>query len=132
MSREIKFRAKDAIFNKWVYGCYFKKKQTCGRIDHILHNGVSEIIIDVKTLGQYTGIYDKNKIAICEDDWVSAFIETPQTYSNPDDNINLIQGRVFFDAGCFLFSDDNYLDGDHIWDLEVIGNVYDNKGLLDG
>ena len=132
MSNRFKFRAYHTKRKEWCFG--YEKLGGFSLFGEVtIGCGFDVPILELKHLNimQSTGLKDKNGVEIFEGDWVTAFIETPPSYSNPDDNIHLIQGRVFFDVGCFLFGNGNYLDGDHIWDLEIIGNIHENPELLE-
>jgi uncharacterized phage protein (TIGR01671 family) len=73
---------------------------------------------------QYTGLLDKNGVEIYEGDIVKA---TSDQYTNE----NFI-GKVIFDEGYFCtWVNENDIRG--IWgddNIEVIGNIFENKDLL--
>jgi uncharacterized phage protein (TIGR01671 family) len=135
--REILFRGK-TYSNKWVYGYLIK-----GSIDndfYILENvGGTPFCINPETIGQFTGLLDKNGKKIFEGDIVVT------RYTNGE--ICSI-GDIQFDCGVFgaewtvhkehktmvggwgQLHNLRRLDDDIINHIEVIGNIHDNKELL--
>ena len=126
--REILFRGK-AIDDNWYYGVplVFTEDYVCMTAPHTYNKAVIP-----KTVGQYTGLTDKNGKKIFEGDIVSTDITRPYLI-------------VEFRDGCFMFNCNDggkdyyafmlpilnepqtqYLYG------EVIGNIHDNPELLKG
>lgn len=85
--------------------------------------------VDVETVGQYTGLNDKNGVKIFEGDIVT--IENPNI---SDDEYGIVKfdndGAMFivkFDT--FTVDFGNNIDGNQ---CEIIGNIFDNSELLKG
>ena len=133
--REILFRGKAINRDKgyhrtnykngdWVYGLITRLYDE--RFENLpaemTDKGVSGIEVDYKTIGQYTGLTDKNGKKIFEGDIIN--IEYPDT----------IVRNAFVDYIGASFRGDNGLD---LWELdgyislEVIGNIHDNPELLE-
>jgi len=125
MSRELKFRVWNHTEGHWN-GMRCKDVQSCGYL--ICLNGIYVIPESVSrnhTVQQFTGLLDKNGKEIYEGDIVKA---TSDQYTNE----NFI-GKVIFDEGYFCtWVNKNDIRG--IWgddNIEVIGNIFENKDLLE-
>lgn len=123
--REILFRGKRTDNGEWVYGTpilYPDGNVVMCRSFKRNHN------VSSKTVGQYTGMTDKNGRKIFEGDIVEGNSEY-FTYTHP-------YGKVVYDGGQYLISFDDVLEdieclGAWANDVEIIGNIYDNPELLE-
>lgn len=131
--REIIFRGKRVDNGEWVYGFYHnetsiespasKRKRTA----HHIYTQNFDVFVKPETVGQYTGEKDKNGKNIFEGD---IFLVVPKERSNDGKDH---YDYVIFRNGCFCLANaimfyeftygvDNY---------EVVGNIYDNRELLE-
>ena len=125
--REILFRAKTKATKEWTYG-HFAKQYDVPQI--YADNGHECIYED--TLCQYTGLTDKNGVKIFEGDIVRLYEDVKRAFNVNDGEV--VYARGGFDVGdCALLSSLNAI-ASYNWVLrgEVIGNVHDNSGLLEG
>ena len=136
MNREIEFRGKTLETGEWVYGYYGIKGESTDLVTHCIiqstlnANGsnyfyFSDIDVIADTVGQYTGLKDKNGIEkIFEGD----IMEFDAGYCGDNyypKNIDIVEyDQGDFYAHCFL---------DGMWNKngKVIGNVHDNLELLE-
>lgn len=141
MAREIKFRAwhkklKKMLFVTDISGVVDLQKDSteiyeisCAeRNNGGWVNGGSHEIDDVELL-QYTGLTDKNGKEIYEGDIVTALMDTPPMQHAPLGDSAYMKGAVIFEYGSFLV-DGEYLWGEHLHSIEVIGNIHENPELI--
>ncbi len=155
--REIEFRAKNGN-GDWIYGDLLHNTHDCKYAIRINNNTTShnEIWkIEPETIGQYTGLKDKNGNKIFEGDIVrqQTFGKLNSSYKSDkdkkdhkkylikkckcifDDDDNYHRNYdwiVEYENGRFYpFADDNFEWGNYNWNIpvEIIGNVYDNPEL---
>lgn len=119
MSREIKFRAK-ALDGSWEYGDLHLH---CAH-PHIHTLNVYRMYIDPKTVGQFTGLHDKNGKEIYEGDIVRTLVSRLNATKNKKYRNFVIR----YDAPHFWNGYDTLLMSE--WRMEVIGNIHDNPELL--
>lgn len=120
--RDIKFRAKSRHEDVWYYGGIFQTGADCFVVKRGNWEPYLICNIDPNTVGQFTGLYDKNGNEIYEGDIYR--------YDNPD-SINEVSyctggGFAGFDLTPAIHSENRLLD------VEVIGNIHDNPDLLKG
>jgi uncharacterized phage protein (TIGR01671 family) len=130
MKREIKFRAltnDKSGHGRWVYGNYTEGQYN---YHYMTNNDGSVWQIDPETVGEFTGLKDKNGKEIYEGDIV--FYEDHEwkvvfEYDRWD-------MQSIIDNEKYVRSDDYSDDpGFTSWDFcEVIGNIYENSELIAG
>lgn len=132
--REILFRGKRIDNGEWIEGYYCNYETTCvgGGVDkhhRIVPYFASSLYgfkIDPSTVGQYTGLTDKNGKKIFEGDIVKALLSGKPSYGVVE------YGKTGICAYCAMShcEKSNYVltCSD---DFEVIGNIHDNPELME-
>lgn len=130
--REILFKAKRKDNDKWVEGYYLN----VAKINHFICTGKIKLdgalkgiiapemyAIDATTLCQFTGLTDKNGEKIWENDILELLDEDGYFVCEWEE-----------DTARFVMNGDEIIvDFDNYWgyQVEVIGNIFDNEELLE-
>lgn len=135
--RTIRFRAKRIELDRWVYGQYFVTPLTdensgttpdkgwfflTGEKRHcIVQDGVA-FVIDLNTLGQSTGLFDKNNKEIFEDDFVDVVPvgSSRNSYKMQVEWSEQMEAEGGYEGIYTGFSFENYSDK-----CEVVGNIHE-------
>jgi uncharacterized phage protein (TIGR01671 family) len=97
-----------------------------------IRSGMTEKIVRPETVGLYTGLKDKNGVEIYKGDICNA------TFKNGFMGDVKVVGKIVFDDSMWLLKTENKNLEYQIYSLnrlgnfEVIGNIYENKELIDG
>lgn len=123
MDEIIKFRAKatsEVAPNLWVHGYCFKRFEQ-DRLVAYISDGSIDVPAREETICRYTGLKDKHGHEIYEHDILS-FIFAGDCYI----------GEVIFEQGIYWFKSstgESYCYDD-VYDIEVVGNSFDNPELI--
>lgn len=126
--REIKFRAKWG--DLWAHGnLYIRKHEEFGDCAYIIGytENPSTTIVDINTIGQFTGLHDKNGKKIYEGDIVRYSLDDRKDVGYIGFHALSASFRVIAKHTDFGIGNRGGL---HELQLEVIGNIYDNPELL--
>ena len=143
MNREIKFRGKMIPENEWIFGtilripappvCFGKSETDKYYIqfpdprympDWDMPYRMVQGEVNPDTIGQYTGLHDKNGKEIYEGDIVKSFFVDTDKQGNEVYKYQII--KIEYDEILCSYRIDKFMN------LEVIGNIYDNPELLGG
>lgn len=126
MKRNIKFRGKafPVSINSWVYGSFIQYADDCWIQDE---NG-TQYKVDSDTVGQFTGLYDKDEKEIYEGD-ILRISRTDTEESLLAEVYDRSIVRIPMNSEC------DYMLLDFLsacCEFEVMGNIHDNPELLEG
>lgn len=132
--RTIKFRGKTVNGNEWIFGTTISQGTIKRKADKwFMEVGENKWKgLQPGSLGQFTGLFDKNGKEIYEGDIIEYTHEVCL-----EDGPGTFNGVVCFRCGVFCIEED---EGSPLWQLEcesedyggicVIGNIHDNPELL--
>ena len=122
--RTIRFRGKSQKTGEWLYGDLVRNVEGAFAIvppfEMSMNDYCGNYEVDKETIGQFTGLCDESGKAVYEGDLLRGY-----------DN-NVIE--VVWSDACFCGCISNTIVSLRILDVEdrdVIGNIYDNKELLE-
>ena len=144
--REIKFRGKRIDNGEWIYGEKLTRNNKTFIIpieddEDVITIGATRLLIytfeevDPKTVGQYTGLKDKNEKEIYEGD----VVQIKDDWDEYGWKAGLVGNIIFKDFffGISLASEQKpgtrytvYMEVNKGKDVEVIGNIYENPNLI--
>lgn len=129
MNREIKFRGKSIYDEEWQYGSLVKIEKDRYAVIPPLNDieigksiGMYEVCLE--TVGQFTGLFDKNGKKIYEGDIIKGFDITVEVWYSED--------KACFIAEMKEPQNDmvDILGGYDTARMEIIGNIYDHPELI--
>ncbi|MCM1301353.1 MAG: YopX family protein [Bacteroides cellulosilyticus] len=136
--REVKFRGKSLEDGRWLYGdLYHTGDLTCICDWTIRPHTVENFAVDPATVGQYTGLKDKNGREIYEGDIL--LLSDKKSHSEDVVVEHGLYGWTFYNPQTATF----YPDGSHTYAAVencrfmfgtgiIVGNIHDNPELLKG
>ena len=124
--RQIIFRGKRKDNGKWVYGFYALFASNKG-LKHGIYTGaengcVIPYEVDPETVGQFTGLCDKNGKKIFEGDIVKC-LSLEYGYVNKEVYYSEDKGKFVLHSCGTDYEFDEYIN------VEVVGDIYDDKGV---
>lgn len=141
--REIIFRGKTLDKGEWVYGVPVVAKDNIADKDiTVMVDNPNEIVpreglplfeqVDSETVGQYTGLRDKNGERIFEGD-ILIYVDDGEYDVNEkylvvfDDDEAAFRTKFYCEGKYMCYEDINPCEN-----FEIIGNIHDNPELLEG
>ena len=135
MERKILFRGFNRKNNKWLYGYYLVNRGQHFICPEGFANPLAsweDFVVEEESVGEWTGLKDKNGKEIWEGDIVGFPISL--FYELDDDDDEFVTAKISFTYGSFAVIYRGGIEKIFLQDLcdeiEVVGNTYQNKEIL--
>lgn len=136
MERILKFRGKNIHTGKWLYGDYHREGKThyiTKPGDYLREYAPIEFIVDGETVGQFTGLLDKNDKEIYEGDIITVKGRYPRVVLWDKMMWALMPTEYYHDEVFWVMNLQH--PGVDWWEefadeFEIIGNIHDNPSLI--
>lgn len=130
MENRYYFRAKRIDNDEWVHGLpSCNKDGEIGEIEVWDGEDITFYTVDPSTICQCTGLRDKNDALIWEKDILMAYLDE----DHPED---VTYAKIEWNGSGWITHENNNEDQEYFDDFvlenyEVVGNIFDNSGLLE-
>jgi len=136
------FRGKRVDNGEWIYGfyvelggehliCRTRPSQSPPVVWHIMKGYFTPV--DSETVGQYTGLCDRDGSEIWEGDMLETDLKRPclvVVYRNAQFALECVDDHKYFDTMAFADWDETDMIKRQNW-WKIIGNIHDNPELLE-
>lgn len=121
--RTIKFRGKRVDNGEWVYGGVEQKSITIIYDDTLQYD--NETLVFKETVGQFTGLYDKNGKEIYEGDIVVGY-GTWNLFVCIEQGHTLVKWKDYDSSKQIFNLEQNWINEE---ECVIVGNIHDNKEI---